>query len=354
MIKFKKILSKKVGQPPGTLTYTGEEPYEKHPVNLIKYNKQESTPFDSENLNEIFSQIEPDKVNWININNLHDVSIIEQLGVKFDLHNLVLEDVLNTEHLPKIENFDDYIFFTLKMLVVNSEDKHIEHEHLSFIIGKNYILSFQEKKGDIFNLIRERIFEGKGKARIRKSDFLFYLLIDKIVDNYFVVIENIREKIENLEDELINNPSGNLINEIHAQKKQLVFIQKSIFPLREALHRLMKEESKLIHKTTLTYLNDVYDHVLHLIEVYNSSREMTKSLIDLNLSNMNTNMNNVMKTLTVVASIFIPLTFLAGIYGMNFEYMPELKLQWAYPVLLIIMVVIGLGMFVYMKRKKWF
>ena len=190
MIKFKKILSKKVGQPPGTLTYTGEEPYEKHPVNLIKYNKQESTPFDSENLNEIFSQIEPDKVNWININNLHDVSIIEQLGVKFDLHNLVLEDVLNTEHLPKIENFDDYIFFTLKMLVVNSEDKHIEHEHLSFIIGKNYILSFQEKKGDIFNLIRERIFEGKGKARIRKSDFLFYLLIDQM--SHFCLFVNNR------------------------------------------------------------------------------------------------------------------------------------------------------------------
>jgi len=354
MIKLNKILSEKVGQPPGTLTYTGEKTQEEHPVNLIKYNEKESTSFDSENTDEIFSQIETGKVNWININSLYDVSIIEQLGVQFDLHNLVLEDVLNTEHLPKVEDFDDYIFFTLKMLFVDSEDKHIEHEHLSFIIGKNYLLSFQERKGDIFNLVRERIFEGKGKARIRKSDYLFYLLIDKIVDNYFVVIENVREKIENIEDELINNPSGNLISEIHEQKRQLVFIQKSIFPLREALNRLIKEESKLIHKATLTYLNDVYDHVLHLIEVYNSSREMTMSLIDFNMSNMNTNMNNVMKTLTVVASIFIPLTFLAGIYGMNFEYMPELKLKWAYPALLITMAVIGLSMFFYMKRKKWF
>lgn len=353
MKTLNKILSKKVGQPPGTLTYTGELKQDKQNISLIKYDPKEYDSTDDLSVETIASDVEPEKVNWINIDSLHDVNTIEKLGTQFNIHNLVLEDVLNTEHLPKFENFDDYIFFTLKMLQIN-DDNTINTENISFVIGKNYLLSFQEKRGDLFNPVRERIKEGKGKARGRKSDYLFYLLVDKIVDNYFIVLETIRESIENIEDELINNPKRNLLNEIHALKRLFIFVQRSIFPLREALNKLMKEESALVQKSTITYLNDIYDHILHLIDVYNSSRDTIMNLVELNMSNMNTSMNNIMKTLTVVASIFIPLTFLAGIYGMNFEYMPELGWKWAYPGLLIIMATLGIGMYLFMKRKKWF
>lgn len=353
MINLNKILSKKVGQPPGTLTYTGEAIQEKQEISLIKYDSKEFDSLDDFSPDNILSNVEQEKVNWINTDSLHDITAIEKLGAHFNIHNLVLEDILNTEHLPKFENFDDYIFFTLKMLKI-SDDNTISAENVNFIIGKDYLLSFQEKRGDLFNPVRERIREGKGKARVRKSDYLFYLLADKVVDYYFVVLETIRENIENIEDELINNPNKNLINDIHALKRLFVYVQRSIFPLREALNKLMKEESVLIQKSTITYLNDIYDHVLHLIDVYNSSRDMIMSLVELNMSNMNTSMNNIMKTLTVVASIFIPLTFMAGVYGMNFEFMPELTWKWAYPGLLIIMAAIGIGMYLFMKRKKWF
>lgn len=322
-------------------------------INLMCYNKTEANYYESNSFMELVDKIQDDKISWLNINTL-DKEQIHQTGNYFGIHSLILEDVANIQHLPKVEDYNEILFFTFKMLYFDKENFSVQQEHLSLVLGENLLITFQQQNQAHFATIREKIRKHQGKFAKKRADYLFCMIIDKIVDSYFNLFIEIREYIENLEDEVIDNPSKNYISQIHSMKKEMVAIRKIIYPLAEALNRLRNRESRLIKRTNTIYFNDVYDHIMHLNSMFETFREMISSLIDLNMSNMSYNMNHVMRTLTVVATIFIPLTFIVGIYGMNFAFMPELQWKYGYFVVLGLMLLLGTGMYFYMKRKHWF
>ncbi|MBN1340062.1 MAG: magnesium/cobalt transporter CorA [Bacteroidales bacterium] len=344
----------KLGQPPGSLFYTGKPRHEKPTLEIIRYNTDEFHVLKSGDIGEILGAFDKEYVNWININGIHDESILRKTGDYFGIHSLVLEDVMNTGHLPKIEEYDSYIFATLKMLTWPENSESIISEHFSFVIGDSFIISLQEYEGDLFTTIRERLSKSMGKGRQRGADYLFYLLADKIIDHYYTVIEKIENRLENIEDELFRNPSEKLAGRIMEQRKTLLQFIKYIYPLRDDLRNLIREENRLITKTTLDYLFDLKDHLMEISQSIEASKEITVNLLELHNSFMANKMNNVMMTLTTIATIFIPLTFIAGIYGMNFHDMPELGWRWGYPAALFFMLLTGLGMYMYIKKRKWF
>lgn len=346
-------ISQKIGLPPGTLIHIGKKRTEKLSIQLFNYDDARYEEIDIKDITTCLPFKDKPSVTWINIDGIHHVDVIDKIGKQFNLHPLLLEDILNTEHRPKIEDYEDYLFFTLKMLNFDKNIHEINYEQVSFVLGKNYLLSFQETTGDVFDPIRKRIREGKGKVRRKKADYLLYLLIDAVVDNYFIVLEELEERSEILEDSILNNPTEESIEIIQQQKKNILFLRKFIMPLREAVSILIKEESKLIERKTFKYLSDVYDNVLSIIETLETHREIASGLMDIYISALSNKMNLIMKVLTIITTIFIPLTFIAGIYGMNFRFMPELELQWGYPAILLIMALITVVMLVFFKGKKW-
>jgi magnesium transporter len=349
------IPSRTVGRIPGELVYVGKREYQPAVFQLITYNEEKSQTYKTGDVQDLVSKIEETKVNWVDMDGLSDLASIEKLTKHFNFHPMMSEDIVNTEHLPKIEDFGKYLFCTLKMLKVNPKTQQIEQEHLSLVLGSNVLFTFQEgMEGDVFGSIRDRIFANKGRVCKLRADYLFYLLVDAVIDNYYLVLESIREKVEMIEDDIIANPSKNMMNDILALKKQLALIRKLVFPLDEELGKLIKEHPEYIHTSNLTYIHDAHDHVKHLINTFEAFREMLGGLMDLYMSNLSHTMNGVMKTLTVLSAIFIPLTFVAGIYGMNFENMPELKWQWGYFTLWAIMITLTTGMIAFFRRKKWF
>lgn len=351
--KFIKKFSKKIGLPPGSLVHVGEKKVEKIKIRVIDYEQESFDTKEVESIDDIVSFRDSSTVSWININGLHDVEKIRAIAALFDIHPLVMEDILNTGQRPKIEIFDDYIFIVIKMIYFNSDDDQIIIEHISCILGQNYVLTFQEQGGDIFDPIRERIKNGKGRLRKSRSDYLTYALMDVIIDNYFLVLEKLNDKIEKLEDDLVDNPDQSFIQNIQYLKREMIFLRKSIWPLRELISILIREENPLIQKSTEPYLRDLYDHTIQVIDTVESFRDVLGGLLDIYLSSIGNKTNDVMKVLTIIATIFIPLTFLAGIYGMNFEFMPELKWKWAYPAFWGIILFLFLGLLSYFRRKKW-
>jgi magnesium transporter len=292
-------------------------------------------------------------VTWINIDGIHEIDVIERLGRHFNLHPLALEDVVNTGQRPKLEDFADYLFVVLKMLAVAEEGSEITTEQLSVVLGSNWVLSFQENVGDVFDAIRERIRSNQGRIRKMGADYLVYCLIDAIVDNYFLVLERIGERIEEIEDEVVANPAPETLQALHQLKRQMIVLRKSVWPLREVISRLERWESPLISKATDIYLRDVYDHTIQVIDAVETFRDMLSGMLDIYLSSVSNRMNEVMKVLTIIATIFIPLTLVAGLYGMNFKYMPELEWPWSYPSVLLVMLAIGVVMLFYFRRKRW-
>jgi magnesium transporter len=281
------------------------------------------------------------------------VGIIEKVGAHFGIHPLVLEDILHTGQRPKVEDLGDYIFIVLKMLYHDDQEDEMLGEQVSLLLGQNCVISFQEREGDIFNPIRERIRNSKGRIRRAGADYLAYALVDAIVDHYFVILEKMGEKIESLEEELVTNPTPETLQIIHKLKRNLIFLRKSVWPLREVINALERGESPLITEPTGIYLRDVYDHSIQVIDTIETFRDMVSGMLDIYLSSLSNRMNEVMKVLTIIATIFIPLTFIAGIYGMNFKFMPELEWHWGYPTALIVMLLIVGSMFIYFRRKKW-
>ena len=269
------------------------------------------------------------------------------------MHPLVLEDIVNTSQRPKIDDYNDYIFLVAQMMYYDA-DEQIVNEQISFILGKNYVLTFQEAEGDVFDMLRDRIRNGKGRVRQHGSDYLLYALIDSIVDHYYAIIETMGNKVEELEDQLFEGiREEEITNEIQTLKREILKIRRAIFPLREIINRIEKSESSLIEEKTQRYFSDVYDHVIQISETIEIYREMIWSLMDMYMTNISNKMNEVMKVLTIIATIFIPLTFIAGIYGMNFEYIPELQLKNGYFYIWGLMILIFIGMLYYFKRKKW-
>jgi magnesium transporter len=344
-------LTKKIGAPPGTLIYTGERK-EDFEVSVIDYDADNYNELKVKDIEECFPFKDSPTVTWINIVGLHRTDAIEKIGSHYNLHPLVLEDILNVTQRPKIDYFENYIFIVLKMLTYNDESNEVESEQVSIILGKNFVFTFQERKGDVFDSVRERIRNNKGIIRKNGADYLLYSLIDVIVDNYFIILEKLGEEVEDLENEVVSNPSPDTVQTIHRLKRNLIDLRRSIWPLREVLNNLSRGESELLKKTSI-YFRDVYDHTVQIIDTIETFRDMVSGVLDIYLSSVSNRMNAVMKVLTVIATIFMPLTFITGIYGMNFKYMPELEWKFGYPLVLIVMLCIGIGMIIYFKRKKW-
>jgi len=351
MKKVKKKRSIKTGLPPGTPVYTGniEEELE---ISIIDYDLNNYQEIKVKDVEECFPFKDKQTVSWINIVGLHKVDIIEKIGKHFNLHPLVIEDILNIHQRPKIEDFEDHIFIVLKMLTYNKNSHEGESEQVSIILGKNFVLTFQERKRDVFDPVRNRIKNSKSLIRKYGADYLVYALIDVIVDNYFIILEGIGEVLEELEDNVVLNPTSEIVHSIHQLKRNLIVLRKSIWPLREILSTLEKTESDLI-KNTSVYFRDVYDHTIQVIDIIETYRDLVTGMLDIYLSSVSNRMNQIMKVLTIIATIFMPLTFIAGIYGMNFKYMPELECKLGYPLVLILMLLIGVNMIIYFRRKKW-
>ncbi len=353
MLKLFKKTSRKVGLPPGTLVQVEDKKTEKVKITIIDYDETQFQEKEARTVEECFPFKDKPTVTWINIDDIHQVEIMEKIGTHFGIHPLVLEDIMHTAQRPKIEEFEDYIFVVVKMIYFDDKKNDIEAEQLSIILGPNFVISFQEKEGDVFDHVRERIRRNKGRIRKMKADYLAYVLIDTIVDHYFIVLEKLGEKIEGMEEELVTNPTPVTLQTIHTLKRELIFLRKSIWPLREVISVLERGELSLIHKSTGIYLRDVYDHTIQVVDTVETFRDMVSGMLDIYLSSISNKMNEVMKVLTIIATIFIPLTFVAGLYGMNFKYIPELEWHWGYFAVLFVMVIIGFGMVMYFRNKKW-
>jgi len=345
--------SKKAGLPPGTLVHIGEKKAETPKITIMDYDEAHFQEKETKTIEECLLFKDKPTVTWINIDGLHQVEILERLGECYGLHPLVLEDILNTDQRPKMEDYGEYLFIVLRMLNYNDKSSEIEAEQISLILGTNFVLSFQEKEGDTFNPIRERIRNGKGRIRRMGADYLSYSLLDSIVDNYFIILEKLGEKIEFLEDELVTRPTPETLQIIHHLKREMIYLRKAVWPLREVIGSLERGEPPLVKETIRVYLRDVYDHTIQVIDTIETFRDMVSGMLDIYLSSISNRLNAVMKVLTIIATIFMPLTFLAGIYGMNFKYMPELEWRWSYPVVWLIMVGIGVSMLLYFRKKKW-
>lgn len=329
--------------------------FEKQKVILELITFDETTHSFRENIpvDNLLEHCDLKKINWLNVDGLSDEDLIKKISKKFDLHYLLVEDILNTDHQPKADEYDNHLFFTLKMLY-RIEGQSIDYEHISFVLGKNYILSFQEKEGDIFENLRNRIKQDTNIIRKRGADYLLYRLVDTIVDSYYSVLENIGRQVEEIEESISNNPAVDDFQRIQKLRKEFIYLRKVVYPLREALNRVLKNEEGFIEDRNLKYFSDVYDHVIHLIDSLDTYKDLTSTLMDLYMNTINYKMNEVMKLLTVITTIFIPLSFVAGIYGMNFENMPELTWPWGYYGVLGLMGGIFILMILYFKHKKWF
>lgn len=345
--------SKKVTLPPGTLVYTGEKKTEEVRITIMDYDESQFQEKEAKKVEDCFLFKDKPTVTWINIDGIHKLDIIEKIGTHFNLHPLVLEDIVNTAQRPKMEDFTDYIFIVLKMLQFDEQENKTAVEQVSLILGSNYVISFQESEGDVFNSIRERIRSNKGRLRKMGPDYLAYCLIDAIVDGYFAILENYGERIEDIEDTVVANPTPETLHSIHSLKGEMIFLRKSVWPLREVINRLERWESPLVSKSLDIYLRDVYDHTIQIIDAIETFRDMLSGMLDIYLSSISNRMNEVMKVLTIIATIFIPLTLITGIYGMNFKFMPELEHPWGYPMAYLIMFAISILMLAYFRRKKW-
>jgi len=294
------------------------------------------------------------KITWINVEGLHRTEVVEKLGSCYGLHPLLLEDVLNTDQRPKVEYYDRYLFIVLRMIYNHSRSNGCINEQVSIIVGPNYVLSLQEgKEGDTFDPIREQIRTGKGKIRKMGTDFLAYSLMDSVVDSYFTIIERIGDDIETLEESVATHPTDSTLRAIQRLKREMIELRRALWPLREVISNLQRKESPLVTESTEPYLRDVYDHVIQIIDSIENYREMLTGLMDIYLSSISNRINEVMKVLTIIATIFIPITFLAGVYGMNFEYIPELRWRWSYPIFWVIVVVVIIMMLKYFRKKRW-
>ena len=349
----KKRLSKKVGLPPGSPVYTGSRTGDTH-LRMVVYDDENFRIHEDITVEKAISLQGAGTTNWILVRGFNNVDDLQKLGEHFHIHPLTVEDIFNMEQIPKVEDTEKSLFITLKYLTWNVVENQIDTEQVSFYLGENILISFEEKENDLFGGIIDRLKSGKGKGRMRQEDYLCYLLIDFIVDNYYILLDITEEQIEDLEKTLIENPTEELSRQFLNLKKNLMLLRKTIYPLKEEIRYLSREESGVITDYTKLYLSDVHDHLTYIIQSVDNFRDMIASMMDLLMANNANRMNSIMKTLTLVSTIIIPMTLLSSIYGMNFEHMPELHWRYGYPVFLATLLAIGGGTYVYMKKKKWF
>ncbi|MFA5111003.1 MAG: magnesium/cobalt transporter CorA [Desulfobaccales bacterium] len=342
----------KAGLPPGTLVYTGEPQAAPVKVTFTHYDENTLTDETFDGFNECLPTLNPEGVTWIDVSGIHQVKNLERLGECFHLHPLVLEDILEVEQRPKIEDYDDYLFIVLKTIRPDGSQR-MAPEQISLILGRNYVISCHEIDGDLFAPVRERLLTAKGRIRKLGADYLAYALIDLIVDNYFVHLESFGDQVEFLEDQVVTRPSPQTLREVHQFKNDMIMVRKSLWPLREVIGQLERRESPLISDSLTVYFKDVYDHTIIAIETVETYRDILSGMLDIYLSSMSNRLNEIMKVLTIIATIFMPLTFITSLYGMNFKNMPELTWRYGYFEVLGLIVVIALGMLLYFRKRRW-
>ena len=352
--KFKPRRSKKAGLSPGTIVHFGERKQEESTISFFSYNENVCIEKTKTTFEEILNfKKDLSTVEWININAIHDTRLIEKIGAAYNLHSLLLEDIVSTHQRPKIDEYDNCLYVVIRMLYFDEINNEIKTEQISFVLQEGTVISFQEKEGDVFDYVRNRLRQSKGRIRKSGSDYLLYALLDSIVDNYFIILEKVGDKIEAVETELFENPNETTSHQIHQIKQEMIYLKKSIWPLREVINSLNKSEHSLIKPGIKVFMKDLYDHIIQIIDTTETYRDILSGMLDMYLSSVSNKMNQVMKVLTIIATIFIPLTFIAGVYGMNFDYMPELRWKYGYLMVWIIMLAVFIGMIYYFKKKKW-
>jgi len=360
MLKLVKTSSRKAGLSPGSPIFIGEKVTEKFGLDMVDYDAENlviSTPI---RLDEFHLLKDTPSNTWIKVHGLHDAEAVNRFCLGFGLHPLTIEDILHTGQRPKIDHYDDYLFLVINLINYDDKAKEMSMEQVSFVLGPRYLLSFHEKDSDIFNDVLVRLENNKGRTRKMGVDYLLYCLLDRVVDNFFSVLEKIGEEVEELEVELIADPAPETLQSIHSLKREMILLRKSVWPLREVINGLQREETVFMGDSVQVYLKDLYDHTIQVLDTVETFRDIISGMIDIYLSSVSNRMNEVMKVLTIFAVIFIPLTFIAGLYGMNFNTsqspfnMPELNWYFGYPFALLLMAATAIAMLIYFKKKKWF
>lgn len=345
--------NKKPGEAPGTLNFTGEKRVEKVHIHLFDYDGDQLSEHDLSDIDDSKPYLDSPSKTWINISGLHDIDKLKEIWNYFELHPLIQEDILHTNQRAKIEQYPSHLFIVVKMIYFDEESEEMQVEQVSIVLGENYVLSFQESDYPIFAPVLYRLRNNAPRLRNNGMDYLSYALVDTLVDHYFKVLEGFGDEIEVLEDNILENFDDFIPEKIHALRRKLNFFRKSIWPLRDSLNSLLRDETPFIQEENKIYFRDVYDHLIQIVDGLENYREIVIGMLDMYMSQVSNKMNEVMKVLTIIATIFIPLTFIAGIYGMNFDYMPELGWKWAYPTIWAFMLLVTSGMVYYFKRKKW-
>jgi magnesium transporter len=342
---------KDLGAPPGTITYTGENHGDRIKISLIEYNEAEFVEHEFYDLSECISNLRPDMVKWINVEGVHKAEVLEKLGKFYDIHPLTLEDIAHVDQRPKFEDYENYVVAIMKM--ISFTDK-VQAEQLSIVLFENLVISFQEPHGgDAFDIIRTRLRQAKGRIRKCGADYLAYALIDAVVDCYFHAIEKIGDMVEDIEEDIITNTDKKSLLLLYSLKREMIYLRKQVWPMRDMISNMVRSETKLINPSTDIYLRDLQDHVTRIIDTVETYRDLLSGIMDIYLSTNANKMNEVMKVLTIISTLFIPVTFIAGVYGMNFEYMPELHSPYGYATTWAVMLIIMIGLLIFFRRKKW-
>jgi len=351
--RFVRRAVKRPGSPPGTLIHTGVHRVERVRIRYLDYDADQLSEAEVEDVQKCFPLKDSPTVSWINIDGLHDVELVRGVGERFGWHPLLLEDIVGVGQRSKVEEYDGYLYIVLPMLSWDAQRRDVVTEQLSLVVGERYVFTFQERFGDVFEHVRERLRQSRGRIRTRGVDYLAYALVDAVVDHYFAVLEGIGAVTEELEEEMLADPRQSTLIQLHDLKRELIAVRRAVWPVRDMLAALVRDEEDRFTEETEVFLRDVHDHTVQVVDTVESLRDVVSGAVDLYLSMVGFRTNEVMKVLTIMASIFIPLTFFAGIYGMNFEYMPELHMRWAYPALLAFMAAMAGGMVMYFRRKGW-
>ena len=346
--------AKPPGLPPGTLVHVGKPSAAPPRITVLDYDGGHCEATSLQEATTCGAFKDTPTVTWINVAGVQDVHLIEQIGSQYGIHPLLLEDIVNTQQRAKVEDYGDYLFIVLHMLTYGQETGSVESEQVSLVVGPHWVLTFQEDESDVFGPLRTRLEQSRGRLRSAGADYLAYSLMDAVVDNYFVILEQLGDRVEELEDDVVSHPDEATLRTIHLLKREMVTLRRAVWPLREVISSLRRGESPLIADGTRMYFADVYDHTVQVIETIENMRDVLAGMLDIYLSSITYRMDSVIKVLTIIATIFIPLTFLAGVYGMNFKYMPELEWPWGYPLIWAVMIGVGVSMLVVFKRKKWF
>lgn len=343
----------KAGQSPGTPLFIGGRKIEEVSISYIRYNENLHEEKENSSPKECADLCKSSDVVWINVDGIHDAETIEEIGKYFNIHSLTVEDIVNTRQRPKFEDFDSYLFIVLKMLSYSDISTGMETEQVCMILGENYVITFQEKPGDVFDTVREQIRGCRGRIRRSGADYLAYALIDAVVDSYFLILETIGDQIEEVEDQVILDPDPDNVSKIHRFKRAMLFMRRTVWPLREEIALLEKSGSDLVRKPTSVFLRNLYDHIIQVIDTVETYRDIISGMHEMHMSSVSNRMNQIMKVLTIIATIFIPLTFISGVYGMNFRYMPEIEWKYGYYAILGFMMLVSIVMLSFFRKKRW-